>query len=210
MKKSNKKRNITKKPQATRFSHRDGGFTVIELMVTVAIFVIIYSIVLVKNSEFNSSVRLTNLAYEIALQIREAQTFGVSVKEFGTGPSSTFDLGYGVYFDESLPTSFLLFADTDKNIQRKTDGTEDIDQLNIEGGNRINKFCATPKSSPEVCSDTGILDWLTVVFIRPIPDANIRTSAAIGYESARIEVSSQGGATRTVNIESTGQISIEK
>ncbi len=133
---------------------RSGGFTIVELLVTTTIFVLITSISLVKNAEFNSSISITNLAYEVALQIREAQSYGVSVKEFGVG-TGNFDVAYGVYFIDSVNDSFIFFADENKNEKYNASNGEFIDQLSTIGGNEISMFCATPTSGPEVCSDDG-------------------------------------------------------
>ena len=69
---------------------RSGGFTLIELIVSVAIFVFMTALVVAKYGNFNQSVLMTDLAYDIALTLRTAQTYGVSVQGQapGSGPTN--------------------------------------------------------------------------------------------------------------------------
>jgi len=193
---------------------KTGGFTITELLVTASIFVIITTIVVVKNAQFNSSISLTSLAYEMALQVREAQSYGVSVREFGTG-SGNFDRAYGVYFSVNTPDSFIFFADDDGDKSYDIGGVEEIDLLSIKGGNEILKFCATPTGGAEVCSDSGAgMTSLVVLFERPDPDAIISTdrpgNIPGNYTDATVSIVSPNGAVREVYVRSTGQIGIRK
>ena len=182
----------------------------VELVVSVGILVVITSIVLVNHSFFGGNILVGNLAYDVALSIRQAQVFGLSVREFGIG-TGQFDVGYGVHFDSDSPTSYRLFADVDKG---KTfdigDGTQEA--FTISQGYSIARVCATNTAAVEVCTDDGDITTLDIVFIRPDPDAYIRADgdAATIYERARIVVQSPRGTTREVVVESTGQISISQ
>ena len=73
------------------------GFTLIETLAVLGIFVTITLIVFVGNNNFNNTILLTNLAYDVALTTTRAQSYGVSVKQFGTGVES-FNVGYGIHF----------------------------------------------------------------------------------------------------------------
>ncbi len=55
---------------------------------------------LANHERFNSSILLDSLAYDIALSIREAQVYGLSVR----GINADFQVGYGValFFGEFL------------------------------------------------------------------------------------------------------------
>jgi len=190
------------------FNKKIGGFTIIELVVTTGIFVLITTVAMVKNTQFNSSVSITNLAYEVALQIREAQSFGVSVKEFGVG-SGNFGVSYGVHFKRDTLDSFDFFADVNGNsdYESGSGSLEWQNTLSMVGGNSIQMFCATPISGAEVCSDDGSITKLNILFERPKPDALINTGTS-GYSSARIVIISRTGTTREINVKSTGQIGV--
>lgn len=57
-----------------------GGFSLIELMVTIAIISIVLAISLAKYGTFNNVVLLKNQAFGLALDIRKAQTYASSVR----------------------------------------------------------------------------------------------------------------------------------
>ena len=81
------------------------GFTIVELIVTTGIFALITSMMLIRDAKFNSTVKLNNLTYEVALAVRQAQIFGTGVKEYGSGD---FNVGYGVHFDTANNKSFVF------------------------------------------------------------------------------------------------------
>ena len=187
------------------------GFTLIELLVTVSIFSIITSIVLVNNNQFNNSVIINNLAYEVALSIRQAQSFGLNVKE--VPGSGDFESGYGVYFDTNSPDTFLLFADTkttglgNKNLY-DSGSTNDliIETFSITHGNTISSLCGTKiVNGKEDCTED-----ISIVFNRPDPEANMKAKKGLTeFSEMRVTLVSPSGAERIVQIESTGQISIQ-
>lgn len=180
------------------------GFTLIELLVAVSIFVIISTVVLANHARFNSSVLLGSLAYDIALSIREAQVYGVSVRQFDSG----FSVGYGIRF--SSADSYALFVDTNDN-QQYDDGVDSILRTyTLQHGHTIAQFCGITSEGAEECSSGGTpIAHLDVVFVRPDPDAIISSNEPGRYSSARVVVSSPNGESRTVTVASTGQISVE-
>ena len=77
--------------------HTRGGFTIIELLVTVAIFSIITSVLLVNYPKFSSRILLENVAHDIGLSVRQAQTFGLNVRGVRIGATDIFPT-YGIHF----------------------------------------------------------------------------------------------------------------
>lgn len=190
------------------------GFTLVELMVTVGIFTIITGLLLAQYAGFNRGIILTNLAYDIALTIRSAQSAGINVKSvpMGSGFSGEFNYPFGVYFTDNS-TSFISFADSNyddnTDIGRYNSG-EEIATTNIKRGSRISDICAGTESA---CNNN--ISELNIVFKRPDPIAHIvsvdptngnRITTENPY--AEITVSSVDGTTRQVIIRSTGQISV--
>ncbi|MEX0652403.1 MAG: prepilin-type N-terminal cleavage/methylation domain-containing protein [Candidatus Paceibacterota bacterium] len=189
---------------------KNRGFSMVELVVTTGIMLMITSVVLVNHAAFGGNILVGALAYDVGLSIRQAQVFGLSVREFGVG-TGTFDIGYGVHFDIDSNTSYRIFADVDKNNTFDvSDGTEEV--FSIGQGFSIAKVCATSVASIELCSDVDDISTLDITFIRPDPDALIRVNgdAATVYQSARVVVRSPKGNERQVTVESTGQISISQ
>lgn len=198
-----------KTPQAV--SHKlkaKGGFTLIEMIVVVGIFSFITAIVLANNSRFNNDILVTNIAYEIALTIRQAQVFGLSVREFAVGGASEFNVGYGVYFSSGTVGSFVFYADRNRNNQY--DSGEFVETFTLGHGNFIKRLCAVTGAGARRCSDTGDISWLSVVFLRPLPDATIKTSnPSESYSTAEVHISSPQGKERKIISELTGQISVQ-
>ena len=188
-----------------RIGHKSGaGFTIVELIVTTGIFALITSMILIRDAQFNSTVRLSSLTYEVALAVRQAQIFGTGVREYGSGD---FNVGYGVHFDTTNNKSFVFFADANKN--NVYDGTPEIIEIvNMRGNNFISKFCIFSLNGNETCSDSG--SKLDILFKRPSHNAIILSDVVLGLnESARIYISSTTGDEKSVLVKFVGQISVE-
>jgi len=160
------------------FKKRKGGFTLIELVVTIAIVALISGITLFNYHTFSGGVVLENLAYEVALAVRQAQFFGINVKETG----GSFQSGYGVYFDIDNPGQFVLFADINNDHSYDSDDIV-VDLYKMTRGLSIQKLC--------VDSDCSSSQKLSITFIRPDPNAIIKVeNNSIEYSEAEIYVGS--------------------
>lgn len=188
--------------------NKNKGFSLVELIVSVAIFTIIMSIILVRHSQFSGTLLVENLAYDIALSIRKAQVFGLSVREFSVGGSS-FDVGYGLHFDSSANSSYIFFVDENRN--EEYDGlSEIIETFALRRGNTISEFCATLANSSQKCS-TSDITYLDIIFERPNPDAILKSNiVGDSYNSATITIMSPNTIKWNINIAVTGQISVQK
>lgn len=187
------------------------GFTLVELMVVLAIIVIITSVVLTSQSSFNKTLILSNTAYDIALTLRSVETYGLGSRALGT----TVNAGYGLHFDGGTSGSFILFADTwpiascDRPDCKPGDNvyTSGADSLvqTYTLGNRmtISDFCALSGGSWS-CG----LSSLDIVFSRPNPDALISANG-LSYSSACITVTSPQGGMKYVSIAASGQINAD-
>ena len=200
------------------------GFTLVELIVVVAITTLISSIVVVGSSKFDGTILLTNLAYDVALSVREAQFAGLNVKVFQSGGTSTFNAGYGITFyklnaDTSTNNKdYILFADVmDGNgvedylySGNSNGGAEFVRKYSTQKGNWIDKFCGVVATTgvEECGGSTGSLTFLNIVFVRPNPDATFKSSTGTAYKAVKIYVKSPQNITKAIRIESTGQISV--
>lgn len=201
-----------------------------------SIMVIVTSLLLVRQSQFNSSTLLRSLAYSVALSVRQAQVYGTSV--FGTTTalincgSGTyqngvcFAQGYGIYVSSATPTSYTLFADLNNN--GTYDAGEDVKVFSLNNGYSVSDFCATDtvgnvncwKGGTPVAGVLGASAKMSIVFRRPNPEAcfttNLQTAACgLGqsavYRSGSLQVQATGadaGSTRSVYINATGQLSV--
>jgi prepilin-type N-terminal cleavage/methylation domain-containing protein len=96
------------------------GFTLIEMVVVLGIFAILTSVTIYNYGDFNDNIILTNLSYEVALEIRQAQVYSLGVRSSALPGSSLdegrsdFDTRFGTYLNLQKP-------DGDKNIVFFTD-----------------------------------------------------------------------------------------
>ncbi len=179
------------------------GFTLIELIVVLAIIGVITSITLNSQSSFNKSLLLSNTAYDIALTLRSAETFGISGKAIG----SSVGVGYGINVQKGTPNSFILFADLAGGAScsgmtpdckpgdnKYGAGDQVIRTYTLGNSVTISDFCAGPSCA------SGSLTSLDIVFARPNPTPAIRGNGAV-YSSACIKIiSPQGGVSNAKNI----------
>ena len=173
------------------------------MIVVTGIIMIITGVLLTKNSAFGGSIILKSLAYDVALSVREAQTYGISVRESSGG---SFSSGYGVEARIASASSYLLYVDS-ANTGFYTGSTELVTRYALKTGYTIVGLCYTPAGGTnEVCT----AQKLDITFKRPEPDAYIRVddSPALN-QRARIELSSPNGAIVSILVEATGQISVQ-
>lgn len=188
----------------------------------VAIIAILTGVFLLQQQQFDSSTLLRSLAYRTALSIREAQTYGASVRFSGTGVAQTPASAYGIYVSTngSNPvTQYSLFADNNPaDRMRASDGSEDVEVFTLTGNYSISGFSAVTSAGSTHVGGTDITN-LTILFIRPSTDACFATSVSVNacvtgatppttYRSGYIQVRAPGGATRGITITNTGQISV--
>jgi competence protein ComGC len=184
---------------------KTNGFTLVELLVSIGIFMLITTMAVVNHSQFNSSVLLTNLAYEVGLSIRQAQVYGITVKH-SESSSSKFDSGYGIHFDLTAdPKSYTLFEDykpTGGSVSHDYGaGDADVEKFHIQKGNSISGIYIDG-------NNTRVMN-VDITFIRPNPDAYIIVSGdSARHAKAEICVKSPQGTARKVTVENTGQISV--
>ncbi len=197
------------------------GFTLIELLVVLAIFTVIMSVALFDQAGLNSNILITNLAYETALAVREAQTYGIGVR--ATGGTSSFDKGYGAYFDTDNINQVVVFGDTDGNNFYTTGSTElqSLYEIKNQRGNKITSICVG--ASPCTSANTGATfltpgshNKLSIMFKRPNPEATFHVFDQSGTEistpvgPAVIDVNNAAGTNcRAIVVETTGQIRVE-
>lgn len=203
------------------------GLTVVEVMVVVAIFALVTSVLFFNFSKFTTNVSLKNLAQEIALMVRKAQTYATGVHNLdGISVSSTQFPSYGISFSTSTsggayaPTNkkFVLFADvanSSGSTNRFYDNNnsacgnpssvrECVEMLTITSGDRI----------VSLCTDLGCITngSANVLFRRPTPDAEICVVSGSTCGSLRayleVNIESAKGSTKKITIWNTGQIAV--
>lgn len=184
------------------------GFTLVELLVVVAIMLILTTFILVRHSRFDSTTLLRSLSYSIALSIRQAQVYGTSVRGIGSVGTVVYSPGFGVHLSDTEPTRYFLFGDADGN--RAWQASETVTTQTLGRSFTIRDFCAVTAGGSTSCMSTGAIDWMTIYFRRPNPEAIIYTSnVGATYAHAYIQIqSSAESGVRSVKVTSVGQISV--
>ncbi|HQU07704.1 MAG TPA: prepilin-type N-terminal cleavage/methylation domain-containing protein [Candidatus Paceibacterota bacterium] len=91
------------------------GFTLLEMLIVLAIISVIIGIVVVNQRSFDNSIILSTTAYDVALSIREAEAYGFAGRGVtGGGGVVSFPVSYGTGIDFNIATNntYTLFADT--------------------------------------------------------------------------------------------------
>ncbi len=206
-----------------RFTTRlTSGYTFIELIIVIAIFSIISSVVLFNFSDFSTNISLQNTTSDIALQIKEAQSDAISGRLNDTinlyVDSNSLDYykpSFGMRFEIDRPSNFIKFTDLDKDRVYGGDcsitNTECLKDVKINGFDSISKICVVKTVDLSVCEDVGVLD---ISFERPFPDAiiSVNEDGFKFYEnnSAQITLVSSKGSQRKIIINAVGNISVEQ
>ncbi len=190
----------TKMHRGTHTTSR--GFTIVEMLVTVAIFAMISGVLLARNSKFDDESLLQAAAYDVALSVRHAQSYGINVR----GQAGSFDNAYGIAFDEAT-TSYAFFIDTDGD--DAFDENELIERYQLGRGYSIGRICLFASIDPS-CDD--MTDEVAIVFRRPNPEAIITESggSAGAVVAVGIELVSPRGGQRFIIVRQTGQVGVER
>jgi len=208
-----------------QLSNTERGFSILEVLITAAIIGIITAVVAFRYGSFNNAVLLKNQAYEIALDIREAQIVAVSALGQQTGlGSNEFREDYGIYFNIETDlgrTQYLMFQDRGELIESGRNmayyDSEPYDEkigptANIDSRFKIGRICINIISADNNCPH-----WVTdlsVSFKRPNFDAQFASVDArnrgLGViNNARIEIINavqNSDRQQSVIVNSTGQI----
>lgn len=202
------------------------GFSLLELIVVIGIFVVLTSTLLFNYNKFGNRLTIDILAHQIAGWVRDAQVSAMSVRldRVGSGKYP----GYGVHFDATPSDAFIYFADVchpDKQYNPQTGDCaaafpELEKEIKILQRNRVERICGYLPSNPggvqgQCPPNHNELLGVDVVFTRPNPDANIigkygaASTATTTYASVNISIVSTIEYRRMISMWTTGQISVQ-
>ncbi len=213
-----KKNNTLASSKAITSARYLRGMTFIELVIVIGIFATISGVVLFNFTGFSTNISVQNLAQDIALRIKNAQTAAISGK-FNVGFIAPNVPAYGVYFDITSPENqkkFVYFTDLDNDgfltgqSACGTAGAECLEETTIQTGDIIEALCLNEESGSLNCGNP--VDNLYISFKRPFPDTIIRsTSSFLPYQTndAEIKVRSPKGVIKTIIVWPTGQVSVK-
>ena len=196
--------------------NKKAGFTLIELLISIAIIGVLTGIVLVRYGSFDSTILLKSAAYEVGLNLREAQVKSVSAVRGGTG----FDQPFGLSFDTTTPGQYILFSDNNSSDDLETDPPEYDSGPPEEDDEELLTFDLGPSIEiDELCvADAGVdecgLTNLDISFQRPEYRASMSASDGSStfdnraYAKIKVKSTRGSGQVFTVTISQLGQINV--
>jgi prepilin-type N-terminal cleavage/methylation domain-containing protein len=197
------------------------GFTLVELMISIAIFLLLSTILVANYPETITRLTLANTNQNISLLLREAQVRGSAIDSVNSTRG-----GYGVYVSASSPSSLVLFGDTvDLSIERPYgipigNGIFDMVPINetvtavtLPDRYLVRKLCVGT-GVPFECGDSHDppIDSLTITYIRPnpMPVIYVNGTTTVNYPGACLELVSPkaptAGHVSTVQVFGSGMI----
>ncbi|MGC9605226.1 MAG: hypothetical protein ABSF56_00490 [Minisyncoccia bacterium] len=197
------------------------GFTVVELVISAAIFIFMTALIVSKYGNFNQSTLLTDTAYDLALVLHTAQTYGISVRNASSTGSTNFTIPYGVDFYNSATggscgsatsnsNTIVFFADVDTNASTTCTVYDNaVTVYTLTRGALVNSLCVTPAGS----GTCGAVTRLDIFYQRPNPEASICgtiSSTVCNYPYAEIGIRGTDGSIRTIVVRQNGQISVQR
>jgi prepilin-type N-terminal cleavage/methylation domain-containing protein len=201
------------------------AFTLLEMMVCIAIIGIMSAILIVSQTSFSKGNILTDTAYTVALSVREAQSLGLASRAFGIYNNA----GYGVHFGDST-TYYDQFADVvpaapgtnSVNCPGHTSAaglpdsrpgncyedntTEQVRRYSLSKGYTITKICGSTNGGT-FCSAPSQGQTLDILYERPNTQAVITfNNAGTAYNAAAIDLQSPQGGLRCVIATQLGEV----
>jgi len=174
--------------------------------------VIVTGVVLANFPGFRNKSNLDLVAQEVAVAIRQAQTYGIATREKGGVFKS-----YGVYLDKATANAdgFILFANTNDANEKYDSGDALIERFRFSGGVKLKDNCRGISSGGE-CSTFGgnptSAAKLNILFQRPDPEAIFRDNSGNHFstEPSSIDIIITDGkptpSTRAIRVHRSGHI----
>ena len=202
-----------------------------EMLVVLAIIAIITVIVVTGQSNYNKTLLLTDTTYGVALSARQAQSFGLASRKYG----SVQNPGYGLHFVSGAPGSYTVFADTVNTLPAPGNcplgvaGTPEqkpgncrfdaadgvVNTYTFSRGFTVSQFCGKVGLTKYCSTGSGHLTTLDLVFTRPNTSTTlsglVNGSVLTSFSCAEVTLADASGqATRTIRFSSIGEISINQ
>lgn len=211
------------------------GFTLVELIVVLFLIIVLTTITITSQTNYNRSLIITNTAYTVALSIRESQSLGLSSRNFG----GVQNAGYGINLNDTETERYRVFADVlgpstyqtyapcptgDSGTPEAKPGnclydhtSEILKTYNLNKGFRIYDFCGLRTTNNALaCGLSTAWSSMNITFIRPNTEAvismiNTGNNLAYPMKCAVIWIAPPNGTVanmKCIVVSQTGQVSV--
>ena len=182
--------------------YRVYGFTLIELMIVIAITVLLSSFLVLYGSKTNEQITLSVEQAKLGQIILRAKTMALA--EVTT--SSSLPCGYGIHMDYNNNT-YSLFRYIDQSGPK---GCSQIKPINPNGQNYEEVFSATLNPGVHFVRGSNPSDLYDLLFVPPVPKTLVWNCPGCGVTSTLgviTFVTRSNSASATVSISDASQVS---
>lgn len=220
----------------TKLNRRD-GFTLVEMMVSIAIIAVMSAVVLFSQRDFQKKTEFNSVVTSLATEIRTMQTSGISSVRNPLN-ANDFSPRLGFHFQYNNPICSPSYCDPDQYIEYVDVGPEELltdiwfDAARPCGMPGVRLECYALNRLPPghtfskiSAANNGVEQHyvfgdvvhskpqLNITFQRPNPGSTIHygdpSVAPVEYDEARIEIMSPEGSTSTIHIFKSGQVYVD-
>ncbi|GIW68461.1 MAG: hypothetical protein KatS3mg099_409 [Candidatus Parcubacteria bacterium] len=184
-----------RQPQVSaRLAVNRPGFSLVELLVSIAVFSFILLAVFAGTTGARDTQRVEQTAHNAALFIKKAQSLGVGTGKF----SGSAELPYGVFAAAGQP--LRLFVDENRDFHYTSGVDTVVDSFAWQEPIRLLDVCVADEASGGVlrCAKDGV-KGAAVVFRRLLPDATINPSPSGAVSRSPNRAAFLVGTTRGTN-----------
>lgn len=191
----------------------EGGYTLIELVVVLALLVGLTTTIILNGSDSRRLTHLNNATLQLESMLTQAQAYGHSGQAFPVGDDSpeAFDRGYGIYAERNSGTILMYGGEGDTNgdgvithaEEKYTDAGQIFESVTLEGGVVVSRIDFAPSPANQ--------NRLYVLFRRGETGAHIHGLANAAQYNNRDAVTitlSLGSLQQRVVVNKTGLIYI--
>lgn len=183
---------------------KEKGFTIIEMIVVVALVVILPSIVVANFPQIKLQFSLSRVAYGFSQNARRAQDLSLSsVQYIDINQQSQPIAGYGIYLDDSYygNKAYVLYADAWPGNQHYDEFDYIVDAIDFSGDEKG----VIIKEMRNVFGNSASIN-----FTPPNPSTTI-TELDENYNTIEVifSLESDGSKTKTVSINTSGLVEIK-
>lgn len=177
------------------FKRGEQGFSLPELLVVIAIIVLMTGLMLPNWRSGDRTLTLNRVVAKAGQDVRRVQEFALRAQAYicPNDPAEKIS-GYGIFFDKSISTSYILFAECNDNNAYNPGIDGIVETVQLEKGVEIQGVSPGPQVS--------------IVFIPPTPTVFIQPGNLLATQISfgRID---EVGAQKILDITNKGVIDID-
>ncbi|MEI6378834.1 MAG: hypothetical protein WCO55_04180 [Candidatus Falkowbacteria bacterium] len=180
------------------------AFTFIELMVTIGLVIMLLTLSGISYRIISTRSQLIMEANQIAVDIRQAQTYAASSKEFQNLPGRNV---WGFYADQSNPGQYIIFNDSVRG-NGYYDAGEEFRTVKLPGGITIQSMKYLDEDANGNWTETAANNPV-VTFTPPDPKVTIKDGpAAVSHDRFYMVIQDRNNTTKQIEINFFGLIDV--